>query len=253
VRLLTACESTNTVAAALPPDATADAGWALVAAERQSAGRGRMGRQWESPPGAGLLFSLLLDVPVGADPTVVGLLPLAAGVAVVDVCRTAGVPASLKWPNDIVVEPGPAADGAPLGKLGGLLAERSPRGVVVGVGLNVSLTAAEAPTREATSLWREGLGREVRRETLLAACATGIVQRWRGLLADGGRQALLVAYRERCVTLGRQVMVRSPGGRDSIGEAVDIDDDGHLLLRGRDGQVSVLAAGDVLQARVTDA
>lgn len=245
------CESTNQVAGELPPAATVAAGWALVAAERQSAGRGRLGRHWESPPGAGLLCSLLLDVPADADPAVVGLLPLAAGVAVVDACRAAGVPAGLKWPNDIVVEPGPA--GVPLGKLGGLLAERSPRGVVVGLGLNVSLTSAEAPTREATSLWHHGLRDDVGREDLLAACAVGIVQRWRELLADGGRHALVVAYRDRCVTLGRHVVVRHPDGTESAGEAIDIDDAGHLLLRGRDGQVNVFTVGDVVQARVADA
>lgn len=250
IHLLYECESTNEVAAQLPATATSNCGWALVAAERQSAGRGRLGRVWQSPAGAGLLFSVLLDVPDDVPPPLVGLLPLAAGVAVADACRAAGVPASLKWPNDVVVEPGPG--GAVLGKLGGLLAERSARGVVMGVGLNVSLTAAEAPTPEATALADHGLRSDVSREQLLAACVVGIVARWRSLLA-GRRQGLLADFRERCLTLGREVLVSRPGGVESAGVAIDVDDDGHLLLRGHDGQVSVLTAGDVVQAKVAGA
>lgn len=247
IDLLDECESTNQTAGQLPPEATAATGWALVAAERQVAGRGRLGRRWDSPAGAGLLFSLLLDVPPGADPALVGLLPLAAGVAVVDACQSVGVAAGLKWPNDIVVEPGPA-DGVPLGKLGGLLAERSPRGVVIGVGLNVSLTRAEAPTPEATALAEHGLIPAASREVVLAACVVGIVAAWRRLLA-GDRLTLAQEYRERCLTLGRRVRVARPAGAEVTGLAVDIDGDGHLLLREDSGAVSVLTAGDVSHLR----
>ena len=117
---------------------------AVLAADEQRAGRGRLGRAWVSPPRAALTFSLLLR-PQGVPPARRGWLPLLAGVAVTAAVRSvASVEARLKWPNDVLA--GPA-------KLGGILAEASGNAVVIGIGLNVSTepgrTAAARPGRPA--------------------------------------------------------------------------------------------------------
>src|SRR2546430_17167499 len=111
----------------------------VVVAERQTAGRGRLGRQWESPPRAGLAVSVLLRPPRGY-----GWLPLLAGVALIEtVRRLAELDAVLKWPNDLLI------DGR---KCAGILAETVPDGVVVGIGLNVTLRSDELPTPQPTPL-----------------------------------------------------------------------------------------------------
>src|SRR5580693_1107190 len=108
----------------------------VLAAEEQSAGRGRMGRTWVSPPRAALTFSLLVR-PAAVPPARRGWLPLLAGVAVASaVTAVTGVQTRLKWPNDVLA--GPA-------KLGGILAEAVGDAVVVGVGLNVSTEPGELP------------------------------------------------------------------------------------------------------------
>ena len=127
------------------------AGLVLVADE-QTAGRGRLGRGWTAPPGSGLTFSVLLRPHRAA--AHLGWLPLLTGLAVVEAVRSVtGVPAELKWPNDVVVR----GDGGE-GKLAGILAERlggpgaGAGAVVVGVGLNVSMSTDELPVHTATSL-----------------------------------------------------------------------------------------------------
>ena len=108
----------------------------VLAAEEQSAGRGRMGRTWVAPPRAALTFSLLVR-PSAVPPARRGWLPLLAGVAVASaVTAVTGVQTRLKWPNDVLA--GPA-------KLGGILAEATGDAVVVGVGLNVSAEPGELP------------------------------------------------------------------------------------------------------------
>lgn len=244
VRLLETCRSTNDVAREMvAAGAGADPEWVLVAADAQSAGRGRLDRSWESPFAAGLLFSLSLDAPADTDPALVGVLPLAAGVAIVEVCRLRGVAAAaLKWPNDIVLA-GTEVAGLPR-KLGGILAERTDRRVIIGVGLNFDLTEAEAPTPQAAALREFGLQPSTSREELLASCTAAVVEVWRELRADGPEGAL-ARYRALCVTLGQQVSVAVAGAATVAGEAVGIDPAGHLLVRTSDRGVVAVSAGDV--------
>jgi BirA family transcriptional regulator, biotin operon repressor / biotin---[acetyl-CoA-carboxylase] ligase len=115
----------------------------VLAAEAQTAGRGRMGRSWLSPPGAALMFSVLLR-PTAVPPSRRGWLPLLAGLAVASAVRgVTGLEAGLKWPNDVLI------GGA---KLAGILAEQSAGAIVVGIGLNVSTQRSELPVETATSL-----------------------------------------------------------------------------------------------------
>ncbi|MET7833578.1 biotin--[acetyl-CoA-carboxylase] ligase [Micromonospora sediminicola] len=232
----------------------------VVVAERQTAGRGRRGRVWQSPPRAGIAASVLLRpgeavaergwAPVPA--TGYGWLPLLAGVALVEaVRRLAEVDARLKWPNDLLV------DGA---KCAGVLAEAvpgdaaQPPAIVVGVGLNVTLRADELPENPtglpATSLRLAG-ATATDRDPLVRALLRALAdwyERWRDAGGDAVASGLREAYLGGCATVGRQVRVLLPDGREVHGTATGVDPDGQLLVDAA-GETLRLAAGDVLHLR----
>ena len=211
----------------------------VVAADHQTAGRGRLGRSWDTSRGAGLAVSFLLRparVPTHRWPW----LPLLAGVVVVEALRIhPGVESALKWPNDVLL------DGA---KLAGILAERVETGTgpaaVVGVGVNVS-----AAPEGATSLAAHA-GQAVDRAAVLAALVGRLGARygsWRR--RDGDPDAWLApAYAGLCDTLGREVRADLPGGATVEGRAVDIDPAGRLVLMTASG-AAVLGAGDIVHLR----
>jgi BirA family transcriptional regulator, biotin operon repressor / biotin---[acetyl-CoA-carboxylase] ligase len=215
----------------------------VLAAEAQTAGRGRRGRAWQSPPGAALMFSVLLR-PGVVPPARRGWVPLLAGVAVASAVRgLTGLDAGLKWPNDVLV------GGA---KLAGILAEGSPDAIVVGTGINVSTQRAELPVQTATSLALAGAARTSRADLLCAVLAEFERQyrAWTATPSPGDPDAagLRAAYRRHSVTLGRQVSVEFPGGGTVGGTALDIDSGGRLLLDTPDGSLAV-TAGDVSHLR----
>lgn len=189
----------------------------------QGAGRGRSDRSWSCPPGAGLMFSVrtgLAFVP----PARRGWIGAVLALAVTDAVRTVtGLHPELKWPNDVLL------GGA---KVAGILAESADPDVVVGCGLNVSLTADELPRADATSLRLAGAG-PVDRPALLAAALAGLADRldgWRDAGGDVDVAGLRPAYRAGCGTFGRQVRIELPGGASVSGLAVDVDVDGALVL-----------------------
>lgn len=214
----------------------------VVAAEHQTAGRGRLDRSWVTPPRAALTFSLAVapgDVPVGRWPW----LPLLTGLAVVEaVGEVAGVGAWLKWPNDVLL-----ADG---GKVAGILVElvEGPHGAaaVVGVGINVSSTRDELPVVAASSLLLGGASSLDRTRLLDAVlgCFGRRYDAWRAAAGTG----LRTPYLQACSTIGRRVHVSLPAGASVDGTAVGVDDSGRLLVD--DGsQVLALGAGDVVHVR----
>jgi len=216
----------------------------VVAAEHQVAGRGRLGRSWVTPPRSGLAVSALLrptDVAAGRWPW----LPLLTGVAVVAAVRhRTGVPAGLKWPNDVVVGDR---------KLGGILVERietaSGPVAVVGVGLNVSLSAAELPVPEATALSLLGADR-VDRTALLGDVLHHLgdgYARWRALGGDADH-GLRESYHRVCSTIDRLVSIALPDGSTLVGRAVGIDRAGRLRVA-TDRGTRVVGAGDVVHLR----
>lgn len=215
----------------------------VVVAERQDAGRGRIGRQWSSPPGAGLTFSVLLR-PEGVPTRRWGWLPLLAGVALATAVTTAtGVETSLKWPNDLLA-------GVHRRKVAGVLAEVADAAVVVGIGLNVTLATEDLPRPDATSLALAG-ATELDRSVLLPAILAALSDRylaWRAAGGDPESSGLLAAYSQRCDTLGRQVRVELPAGDPLLGKAVDVDRDGRLVVETATGP-TVVAAGDVIHVR----
>jgi BirA family transcriptional regulator, biotin operon repressor / biotin---[acetyl-CoA-carboxylase] ligase len=232
VRRVAETGSTNADVVALARSGEAEG--AVLVADHQSAGRGRFGRSWQSPPGTGLAISLLLRpaVPAHRWPW----LSLLTGVAVVEALRAdPGAHAVLKWPNDVLL--GSA-------KLAGILVERvdGPSGAaaVVGVGLNVS-----AAPDGATSLFAAGF-LEVSRDGVLASLLDVFAVRYEQWCDDGGDPEpwLAPAYGARCDTLGRAVRADVPGRAPVVGQAVDIDLDGCLIVRTDAGDVAV-CAGDV--------
>jgi BirA family biotin operon repressor/biotin-[acetyl-CoA-carboxylase] ligase len=243
----------------------------VLAAEEQSAGRGRMGRTWVSPPRAALTFSLLVR-PAAVPPARRGWLPLLTGVAVASAVTTVtGVQARLKWPNDVLA--GPA-------KLGGILAEATGDAIVVGVGLNVSAEPGELPPPGPGALAATSLRIAVsaapgtavsaapgtaasaapgtaasaapEREPLLIAILDGFerwYQAWRQADGDPDRCGLRDEYTELSGTIGRRVRAELPGGQVVSGLAVGVDPDGRLLVRAPSGTVVPVAAGDVVHLR----
>ncbi len=218
---------------------------AILVAEEQSAGRGRLDRTWSAPPRSGLFFSVYLTPRVPVERW--GWLPLLAGVATATaLSRTAGVDTALKWPNDLLV----AVDGAER-KAGGILAERAADGVVVGIGLNVTLTADELPVPGAGSLALAG-ARTTDRDPLLRAVLRSLDHwygEWQTANGDPAASRLQEAYAAGCATLGRTVRAELPGGTEIVGEAVAIDGDGRLVLATADGVQQPVGAGDIIHLR----
>ncbi len=213
---------------------------AVLVAGAQSAGRGRMGRQWVSPPGAALTFSVLLR-PGVVPPASRGWLPLLAGVAVATAIRAeTGVDARLKWPNDVQV------NGA---KLAGILAEQAGAAIVVGIGINVSSGRDDLPVASATSLALEGADASPGGLLVRVLGEFGRWYRaWTGALGDAAACGLRQEYEGLCGTLGRQVAVSLPGGRTVTGTAAEVDLSGRLVVRSDTGPVPV-SAGDVVHVR----
>jgi len=213
----------------------------VLATDHQLAGRGRLGRTWTAPAGSSIAMSVLLRPE--RDPATWTWLPLLAGLAVADSLRAvAGVPALLKWPNDVLVDDA---------KVCGILAERvdGPQGpaCVLGLGINVHLAADELPVPTATSLavLRPG-GRFVRAEIMATVLATLalLYHRWE----DGLDAELAADYLARSGTIGRSVRVLTGDGSSVTGEAVGVDAEGRLRVRTPAG-VHTFAAGDVTHLR----
>lgn len=235
-------------------------GWphaSVLIADHQDAGRGRAGRGWETAPRTALTCSFVArpSVPTRA----FGWLPLLAGLGAVTAVRaTAGVPAVLKWPNDLLV---PATTEVPgwgaARKVGGILTEVVPTppgvtpAVVIGIGINVAQTAAELPVEHATSLALAG-AQHVTRDSLLVALVTAlddVATRWRDAGGDAVGSGLADEVTAVCATLGTPVRVELPGGTDLVGVAQRLDDDGGLVVVDADGATHHVLAGDVRHVR----
>lgn len=225
----------------------------VLIAEEQAAGRGRLDRRWSAPARSGLFFSVLLrpgaaaggEDPVPADRW--GWLPLLAGVATAAaVSRTAGVDTALKWPNDLLV-----TVGGEQRKAAGILAERvDDTGIVLGIGLNVTLRDDELPVPAAASLVLAGAV-STDRDPLLRAVLRSLAEwyaAWRAAGGDPHLCRLQETYAAGCATLGLTVRAELPGGRELVGEAVAIDSDGRLVIS-TGGRRETVGAGDVVHVR----
>jgi BirA family biotin operon repressor/biotin-[acetyl-CoA-carboxylase] ligase len=261
VEVVETSPSTNSelVAAVRAHPAAWPAPSALIA-EHQTAGKGRAGRSWESPPRAGLTVSVLLRPRVPA--LTLGWLPLLAGLAVARTVSDGGVTAAVKWPNDVLL---PAVDTvAGLGlfrKVAGILTEVVPEAqlaageapaVVLGIGLNVEQSAAELPVPTATSLALAGYPRPDRTDVLVRLLGEvhALVRRWEQSGGDAVAAGLLDEYTAVSATLGTRVRAELAGDAGVLeGEAVGLDESGALLVRTDSGEERAVTAGDVWHLR----
>jgi BirA family biotin operon repressor/biotin-[acetyl-CoA-carboxylase] ligase len=221
----------------------------VVAADHQVAGRGRLDRTWETPAGTAVTFSLVLrpSVPPASWPW----LPLLVGHNVAKALTAHGYDARVKWPNDVLL------DGDR--KVAGILVERveTPDGpaAIVGVGINVAMDADELPVETATSLSIAAPdGADVPDRTQVLIDAVAAIREGYDVWQAGGELGtarLASSYRAQCATLGRDVRVDLPGGGELTGRAVDVDDDGRLVVETAGGPERV-GAGDVVHVRATD-
>ncbi len=210
----------------------------LVVAEAQTGGRGRLGRQWDSPPGTGLYVSLLLRPPL--PPTEMPQITLTTAVAVARaVTRVTGVAPGIKWPNDLLL------DGR---KLGGILTEMETeseriRHLVVGLGLNVNNPAfTKELSPMATSLVL-ATGRPHSRLKILQAWLEEFEELYGRFLAREFA-GILDEWRSLTVTLGRRVTVRQ-GPVIICGQALEVAPDGALLVETEAGEVVRVTSGEI--------
>jgi BirA family biotin operon repressor/biotin-[acetyl-CoA-carboxylase] ligase len=210
----------------------------VVVADHQRSGRGRRGRVWTAPAGSSLLLSVLLRPTVAAE--AVHVVTMAAALALADaVGAVAGVDADLKWPNDLIVDER---------KLAGLLAEAdvtgsgAVRGVVIGIGCNVTWAGFPAELDDTATACDREAGHPVDRARLLDTFLAELASRIDALAA------VPADYRARLATLGRAVRVEL-AGRTLEGVATDVDELGRLVVRPAAGPPVVVAAGDVVHLR----
>jgi BirA family biotin operon repressor/biotin-[acetyl-CoA-carboxylase] ligase len=216
----------------------------VIAAEAQTAGKGRLGRTWQARPGSALTFSVLLR-PDRVPPSARGWAPLLAGVATVRALRQeTGADAGLKWPNDVLV------GGR---KLAGILAEQLGEAIVVGIGINVLGPEHELPVPTATSLEHSGAASTDR--TALLAAILRQLEHWYVRWSETGKgdpvaSGLREQYLSLCTTIGQPVRVLLPGGRALTGTAADVDGAGRLLVEPASGSDLVaVSSGDVIHVR----
>jgi len=225
---------------------------ALVA-DHQTAGRGRAGREWNTPKGAALTVSYVLRPRLPRERW--GIVPLVVGLAAVKTMRSEGIDASLKWPNDVVVDCTAVRAGeragddesdipgwGPLRKIAGILCEVHEDAVVAGIGVNVSQTRAELPVPQAASMATVG-SRQLDRAMLLAALSQQVAAEI--TRAEVDPDAFIAEVAAATCTLGRQVLVERTGAPPLTGVAESLGADGSLTVRTAAGEAVSVTAGDV--------
>ena len=245
IRVFERTTSTNDIISRLARDGIKEG--AVVFAESQSKGRGRLGRLWVSPPRKGLWFSTLLRPDLS--PQAATQITVAAATAMTRAIELqTGLVPEIKWPNDILIRGK---------KVSGILTELSAeldhvKEIVLGIGVNVNIESADLPTdlrKIATSLRIESSQPVDRAE--LAVTIMRELDRDYDRIRHGQFEAVVAEWRERCTTLGRDVAIRV-GDRVIRGRAESLDADGALLVRSQHGHLERVIGGDVaLEKTVT--
>lgn len=224
--------------------------------EHQRAGHGRLGRGWETPARSSLAISIFFQPPAGFDAAGLPWLSMLCATAMVQtLTEDAGLSAGIKWPNDVV------AHGA---KLCGVLAQLVPTpngfGVVVGAGLNVSQEPSELPVQTAASL-RTLSATTTERTTIFSGYLTRVHALFNAFSAvhgnaqaplDNSAESLRSLVAKNMISLGHVVDAHLPDGSILTGTAVDLGEDGSLILRAATGELHPVLAGDVFHLRRSD-
>lgn len=215
---------------------------AVVLAEAQTAGRGRLGKPWFSPPGTNLYASALFRPAI--TPASVPVFSFIASLAVSDAIWAEGVSAGIKWPNDVLVGGRKAAGTLAAWALAGEIVEY----VILGVGINLNVQRGElraglgAVAADATSV-REAAGRPIDRNRF---CATFLncLERWADTYDTRGPETVLAAWRARDVLTGRSVEIRGEGAPYQA-RVLGANHHGHLVVENERGELQELAAAEV--------
>lgn len=219
----------------------------VVVAEEQTAGRGRAGRRWYTPPGAALALSVILRPPRGGPPGLAPRVTALGALAVSEAVRDGwGLDARLKWPNDVLVHGR---------KIAGVLAEATWQGdrlqaVILGIGVNVTPRAVPPPeaVQFPVASLEEVVDDRVDRLALLQAVLRGVLD-WRPRLHE---PAFIARWQERLAYLGERVEVTPPEGPAHIGRLRGLDEHGGLILASENGEIRTFHTGDVRQMRPVD-
>lgn len=207
---------------------------AVVIADQQTHGRGRQGRSWHSEPGTGLYLSTLLKP--GLPPENLALVTLMAGVATVSaIQQQATVPATLKWPNDILL------NGK---KLAGILCEYIPgTAVIVGIGINLNQVSFPEDIQSiATSLKLE-TGNTINRADLVLSLLEKLDREYE-IFLQGKKASLIQKWTQQSNMFGKTVTVHQKG-KSLTGTAMELDPEGRLILLTSDGEKYMLDSGEV--------
>jgi BirA family biotin operon repressor/biotin-[acetyl-CoA-carboxylase] ligase len=234
--------STNMVAMELASQGCPDG--TVVISDAQTAGKGRLGRSWSSPPGKNLYMSIVLRP--GISPRDATALTLLAAVACASVLRRfASIPVSIKWPNDLIVGHR---------KMGGILTEIKAdldriNYAIVGIGININLTAEEMPQEIkaiATSIFIETGGHFSRSE--LAGALILNFDKWYRLLLTKGKKVITNEWLTMSSTIGKRIRVTAMN-QTFEGVAEGIDDEGLLIVKLHEGTYRKVSAGDITMVR----
>ena len=237
IRYFSRIDSTNQYAKRIAEEGAPDG--TLIIADEQTAGKGRSGRTWVTPPAEAIAFTLLLRPKLSPDR--ISMVTLVMGLAVTNAVNSLyGVSAGIKWPNDVVIKGR---------KLCGILTEmsaevRQVNYIVIGVGINANLTSFPEEIREiATSLKLE-LGRDINRAELIARVMAEFERLYAEFEAQGDLGAVMQEYNELCLNAGSKVRVLDPNG-EYTGTSRGINSMGELLVETEDGQMQEVYAGEV--------
>jgi len=229
--------STNTVASDLAEKTIEGA---VVVADSQQKGRGRLGRKWESPPGVNIYVSIILRPKI--EPKEATLITIMAAVACTTALRrVTGLHVTIKWPNDLMVSDK---------KIGGILSElKTEHGriiyAVVGIGINVNIDidAYPADVQEIATSVKNETGMSYSREVVISEILNEI-DYWYKILNGMGKGILLLEWQKLTSTLGRKVKV-IVGKETFTGLAESIDSEGMLILRLLSGMLKKISSGDL--------
>ena len=204
----------------------------ILASEYQTSGRGRLDRTFTAPPMSALTFSLYIEPKVEREEW--SFITLLAGLSVHEALASLDpqVSVGIKWPNDLLIGDK---------KFVGMIAQATKKGIILGIGINVGMTAEELPVENATSLSLEGFSNLDRNE-ILASIINHFEINLEMWVHD---KSFLAEYRSASVTIGKDVEVTLPGGELIHSKAIDISNAGALLLE--DG--SEVTVGDVVHLR----
>ncbi len=239
IYLFDAIDSTNSHAHKLAKEGVQNG--TVVLSESQSKGKGRLGRTWFSPSGANIYLSVIIKPQMPS--TQITLLTFAAAIAVAKAIRgIAGLDADIKWPNDILIKGK---------KVAGILSEMDAKSdtirfVVIGIGINVNLDKKDIPSElmdKATSIKIES-NSAIDRMNLICRVLENL-EKWYNLFERNGANDIIKEWKSLAITIGRDVKVQS-GNSFIEGRAVDIDENGALLIKDRNGVIQKVLSGDVI-------